>query len=113
MTSGGFLNFYIAALITGSILGMDSKLLVKAGARYAAPLLAGVLGSFVLAGAVAGVIGYGWKDGILNIAMPIMVVHGSRSGAYVSNIQRIIRQDATQVLSILVPALALGICFQL
>ena len=31
---GGFLDWYIAALITGSILGMNRKLLVKAAARY-------------------------------------------------------------------------------
>src|SRR5690606_5197392 len=34
MTTEGFLDFYIAALITGSILGMDRKLLVKAAVRY-------------------------------------------------------------------------------
>src|SRR5699024_4934927 len=34
MADGGFLNFYIAALITGSILGMESKLLIRAGVRY-------------------------------------------------------------------------------
>ena len=32
--TGAFLDFYIAALITGSILGMNRKLLVKAAARY-------------------------------------------------------------------------------
>ena len=31
---GGFLDWYIAALITGSILGMNRKLLIKAAARY-------------------------------------------------------------------------------
>ena len=34
MKGGGFLDFYIAALITGSILGMDRKLLIKASIRY-------------------------------------------------------------------------------
>lgn len=33
-TTGGFLDWYIAALITGSILGMNRKLLMKAAARY-------------------------------------------------------------------------------
>lgn len=114
MTSGGFLNFYIAALITGSILGMDSKLLVKAGARYAAPLLAGVLGSFVLAGAVAGVIGYGWKDGILNIAMPIMGGGMGAGAVPMSQIySELLSRDITQVLSVLVPALALGNMFSI
>ena len=42
MKGGGFLDFYIAALITGSILGMDAKVLVKVGSRYAPPLLCSV-----------------------------------------------------------------------
>ena len=33
-SGGSFLSFYIAALITGSILGMDRKLLIKASVRY-------------------------------------------------------------------------------
>src|SRR3546814_15173378 len=39
MKGGGFLDFYIAALITGSILGMDAKVMVKVGPRYALQLL--------------------------------------------------------------------------
>ncbi|NCC97506.1 MAG: citrate:sodium symporter, partial [Synergistales bacterium] len=42
MKGGGFLDFYIAALICGSILGISSDLLIKAGVRYAIPLIAGV-----------------------------------------------------------------------
>ena len=34
MNSWGFLDFYIAALICGSILGMNRNLLVKASARF-------------------------------------------------------------------------------
>ncbi len=34
MKSAGFLDFYIAALITGSILGMNRKLLMRAAIRY-------------------------------------------------------------------------------
>jgi Na+/citrate or Na+/malate symporter len=34
MNTTGFLNFYIAALITGSILGMDRSLLLKAAIRF-------------------------------------------------------------------------------
>src|SRR5699024_949379 len=43
MKDGGFLNFYIAALITGSILGMNSEVLKRAGAKYALPLFAAVI----------------------------------------------------------------------
>ena len=42
MKDGGFLNFYIAALITGSIFGMNRKLLVKAAIRYLPAIVGGV-----------------------------------------------------------------------
>ncbi|WP_332699599.1 2-hydroxycarboxylate transporter family protein, partial [Halalkalibacter lacteus] len=45
MTTGGFLDFYIAALITGSILGMNSKVLMKIGVRYFIPIFGAVLGA--------------------------------------------------------------------
>jgi CCS family citrate carrier protein len=112
MKGGGFLNFYIAALICGSILGMDSKLLVKAGARYAAPLLAGVVASLGLAAIAGGLIGYGWKEAITNIAMPIM---GGGMGAGAVPMSQIysnfLGKDAEYYLSVLVPALALGNVF--
>src|SRR5699024_12272645 len=42
MQDGGFLNFYIAGLITGSILSINSKVLIKAGTRFLIPLFFGV-----------------------------------------------------------------------
>ncbi len=112
MNEGGFLAFYIAALITGSILGMDSKLLVYAGARYALPLFAGLFGSMILVGIVGGLIGYGWQDAIAYLAMPIM---GGGMGAGAVPMSEIYSEflgvEVSEVLSILVPALALGNLF--
>lgn len=89
MKSGGFLNFYIAALITGSILGMNSETLKNAGVKFALPLLAAVAGSIILAGFVGLVIGFGFKDAILVIAMPIMGGrYGSRCNPYVPGLLR-------------------------
>lgn len=109
MTTMGFLDFYIAALICGSILGMDSKLLVKAGARYAVPLFAGLIVSFAFASILGGVIGYGWKEALTQIAMPIM---GGGMGAGAVPMSQIyakaLGKDAQFYLSVLVPALALG-----
>lgn len=109
MKSAGFLDFYIAALICGSILGMDSKLLIKAGARYAVPLVAGIVGSFFLASLVGGIIGYGWKEALTQIAMPIM---GGGMGAGAVPMSQIyaksLGKDVAYYLSVLVPALALG-----
>lgn len=114
MKSGGFLDFYIAALITGSILGMNSKLLVMAGIRYAVPLVAGVITSFVFAGIAGGILGYGWREGILQIAMPIM---GGGMGAGAVPMSQIYGQtlgtDPAQILSILIPAVALGNVFSI
>ncbi|QNB47885.1 citrate:sodium symporter [Thermanaerosceptrum fracticalcis] len=110
MQSMGFLDFYIAALICGSILGMDPKLLVKAGARYAIPLVGGLIISFGLAAIVGLIIGYGWREAMLQIAMPIM---GGGMGAGAVPMSQIYAKtlgggDAKHYLSILVPAVALG-----
>lgn len=114
MKGGGFLDFYIAALITGSILGMNSKLLISAGSRFAVPLLGGVLTSFVFVALVGGIIGYGWKESILQIAMPIM---GGGMGAGAVPMSQIYNKflgiDVKQILSILIPALALGNLFSI
>ena len=70
--SGGFLNFYIAALITGSILGMNRRLLVKAAIRYFPAIIGGValaLGFVWLAGTITG---YGGLKAMLYIGVPIM-----------------------------------------
>lgn len=71
-TSTGFLDFYVASLITGSILGMPRQLILKAGARYAVPLIGTVLIVFALIGGLAALIGFGFRDGILLVAGPVM-----------------------------------------
>ena len=54
----GFLDFYIAALITGSILGMNRKLLIKAAIRYLPAILGAVIFALALVALVAPVFGY-------------------------------------------------------
>ena len=56
-TTGGFLDWYIAALITGSILGMNRKLLVKAAARYFPAIFGGLILAFGLCCGVAAIMG--------------------------------------------------------
>ena len=46
--TGAFLDWYIAALITGSILGMSRQLLMKAAARYFPAIFGGLVVSFAL-----------------------------------------------------------------
>ncbi len=72
MNDVGFLDFYIAALITGSILGMDRKLLQRAAVRF---LPVSFISMFcaILAGGVAGMLtGRGLADAILYVALPMM-----------------------------------------
>src|SRR5699024_11057174 len=112
MTSGEFLNFYIAALITGSILGMNSKTLKVAGARFALPLLGAVIVSILLAGIAGLVIGYGFRDAILLIAMPIMGGGMGAGAVPMSQVySELLGNDPSYYISILVPALALGNVF--
>lgn len=109
MKSGGFLDFYIAALITGSILGMNRKLLIKAAVRY----LPCICGAVVLALVFVSVFGYffGMSAGesIAYIGIPIM---GGGMGAGAVPISKVFESalgiDADVILSRLVPAVALG-----
>lgn len=113
MRQSGFLNFYIAALITGSILGMDPKLLKRAGLRYVFPLVGGVVCAMVVTSFVGLLLAYGWKETLLFICFPI-IGGGMGAGAVpmseiVSSIQP--EMDAGTALSRFVPALALGNVF--
>lgn len=109
MKGEGFLDFYIAALITGSILGMDRKLLIKAAVRYLPVILGGVIVSFGLVSAVGAIMGYGAKDALFYVGLPIM---GGGMGAGAVPLSQIfgdgLNVDPTAVLSKMVPALALG-----
>ncbi|WP_312855489.1 2-hydroxycarboxylate transporter family protein [Litoribacterium kuwaitense] len=109
MADGGFLNFYIAALITGSILGMNSKLLVQAGARYFVPIIGAVVAAGALAGIIGFFIGFGLVDAMTIIALPIM---GGGLGAGAVPMAQVfsdfLGNDPSYYMSLLVPALALG-----
>jgi malate:Na+ symporter len=109
MKDGGFLDFYIAALITGSILGMSRDLLVKAAVRYLPAILGGVVVALGLVGIVGAVSGYGAKEAIFYIGVPIM---GGGMGAGAVPLAKIfgssMATDPAVMLSKMVPAVALG-----
>lgn len=109
MTTQGFLDFYIAALIVGSILGMNRKLLVKAALRYLPVIMGGVFCSILLTGLAGSLLGYGFTNAIFYIAIPIM---GGGMGAGAVPLAQIfgkaLAQDPKQLLSVMVPAVALG-----
>lgn len=109
MKGESFLSFYIAALICGSILGMDRTLLIKASVRYLPVILGGVLTSLLLTGCVGMLMGYGFAEAVLYVALPIM---GGGMGAGAIPLSQIFGQalqvDTATMLSKMVPALALG-----
>ena len=70
--TGGFLDWYIAALITGSILGMNRKLLVKASARYFPAILGGVIVALGLCALTGWIMGYGGIKAMLLVSLPIV-----------------------------------------
>ncbi|QEM83777.1 2-hydroxycarboxylate transporter family protein [Halomonas binhaiensis] len=112
MQDGGFLNFYIAALITGSILGMDSKVLVKVGSRYALPLLCSVAFAGLFAMGVGALLGFSPQDALVVITLPIMGGGMGAGAVPMSQIyEQLLGQPASYYISILVPALALGNVF--
>jgi len=109
MKGGGFLDFYIAALITGSILGMSKKLLIKAAIRYFPTILGAVAVALALVGAGGLLFGYSFFESMAYIGIPIV---GGGMGAGAVPISEVFAQamnvPAEEVLSRLVPAVALG-----
>jgi len=109
MKGEGFLSFYIAALITGSILGMDRKLLIRAAVRYLPVILGGVLTALGLAALTGALMGYGAIEAVLYVALPIM---GGGMGAGAVPLSQIFGDvmavDPATIMSKMVPALALG-----
>lgn len=105
-TTGGFLDWYIAALITGSILGMNRKLLAKASARFLPAILGGVVVSLFLTWLFGAIIGYGGINAMLLIGLPIM---GGGMGAGAVPMSQIFESfDYQGALNVMVPAVAIG-----
>lgn len=107
--TGGFLDWYIAALITGSILGMNRKLLLKASGRYFPAIFGGLILSFALCMGVAALMGYPVIKALLLIALPIM---GGGMGAGATPLSKIFDASGTmtaaEALSVMTPAVAIG-----
>lgn len=107
--TGAFLDFYIAALITGSILGMNRKLLIKAAARYFPTIFGGIALSFTLTTIVGTLMGFGAIKSMLLIALPIM---GGGMGAGAVPLSKIFESSGTmtaaEAISVMTPAVAIG-----
>ncbi len=107
--TGAFLDFYIAALITGSILGMNRKLLVRASARYLPAIFGAIALSFGITCIVGKVMNFGTVRALMLIALPIM---GGGMGAGAVPLSKIFESSGTmtaaEAISIMTPAVAIG-----
>ena len=68
----GFLDFYIAALICGSILGMNRNLLVKASTKFIPVALITMVVGFFAVGLVGMLLGNGFADSVMYVSLPMM-----------------------------------------
>ncbi|MGN0762071.1 MAG: 2-hydroxycarboxylate transporter family protein, partial [Aristaeellaceae bacterium] len=104
MNETGFLNFYIAALITGSILGMNRTLLLRAAVRFLPVALCAMTFAILAVGTVGALVGYGFTDAIMYVAIPMM---GGGMGAGVVPLSgmyaQALGQDASVLISRMVP----------
>lgn len=68
----GFLDFYIAALICGSILGMNRNLLVKASTKFIPVAVITMVIGFFSVGLVGMLLGNGFADSVMYVSLPMM-----------------------------------------
>lgn len=109
MNTTGFLNFYIAALITGSILGMDRSLLLRASVRFLPVAVCAMTIAILCVGMVGALVGYGFVDAIMFVAIPMM---GGGMGAGVVPLSGMYAEalggDSSVMISRMIPASTLG-----
>ena len=109
MNEVGFLDFYIAALITGSILGMDRELLKKAAVRFLPVSFLSMAVAALMAGIVGILAGQGFRETVLYIAMPMMSGGMGAGVVPLSNIYAdALGLDKAQIISRMIPASTIG-----
>ena len=106
----GFLDLYIAALICGSILGMNRSLLVKASVKFIPVTLITMIVGFFAVGIVGMLIGNGFADSVMYVSMPMM---SGGMGAGITPLSQIYADGLTNgnqstVFSQLAPSVTLG-----
>ena len=110
MNTTGFLNFYIAALITGSILGMSRTLLLRAAVRFLPVALCAMMLGCLLVGVLGWIMGYGFTDAIMYVSIPMM---GGGMGAGVVPLSEMYAtaqglSSTETIISRMIPASTLG-----
>ncbi|MBY6683933.1 2-hydroxycarboxylate transporter family protein [Rhodococcus sp. BP-149] len=104
-----FGEFVVAALIVGSILGMDRQLLMKAGSRIIIPIIATITVCFALFGVIGQITGYGLGKMLFYVVGPVL---GGGVAAGAIPISELIATNsggsASDYLSLLVPAVVVA-----
>jgi Na+/citrate or Na+/malate symporter len=70
--TSNFLYLYIAAVIVGSVFGIDRTMLIRGFVKIFVPLAAGSLAALIVGTAVGTVLGLGLKHTLLYIVIPVM-----------------------------------------
>jgi malate:Na+ symporter len=70
--ASNFLYLYIAAVIVGSVFGIDRSMLIRGFLKIFAPLAAGSVAALIVGTAVGTVLGLGLKHTLLYIVIPVM-----------------------------------------
>ncbi len=70
--ASNFLYLYIAAVIVGSVFGIDRTMLIRGFLKIFVPLAAGTIAALIVGTAVGTVLGLGLKHTLLYIVIPVM-----------------------------------------
>lgn len=109
MSGYNFLNMFIAVLITGSLLGVNRKLLIKSFGFYLPAILAGVLGAALLGILVGFLFG---KSPLEIITMYVLPIMGGGTGAGAIPLSQIYAEitgnSAESFLSFAIPILTIA-----
>ena len=68
----GAWDFILVAIIAGAMLGMPRQLIIKAGVRFAVPVIGTILGVLGVVGVIGAALGYGFGQAIFFVAGPVM-----------------------------------------
>lgn len=111
VNDSGFLVFYIAALITGSLFNIDRNLLLRATVKLLPVAVVSLAAGILLSGIFGILLGEGFWGGILYVGVP-MTSGGMTAGTVpLSAIySETLGVDASEVLTKMAPATVLGNC---
>ena len=105
----GLLDFYIAALIVGAILGMNRNLLLKAAVRFIPVSLASMVIGFFSVGLVGMALGLGFGHSVMFVSMPMMAGGIGAGAVPLSHIySQGLGVSSGTMFSQLIPAVTLG-----